>query len=294
MADQAPLSPTHELGPGPREIDLHGTSHPGKVRADNQDAFLIASLHNALVVHDTSLVDSEPALFTSRRRGMLLAVADGVGGGSGGRDASQSALRVAARYVCEAMDHYALNEPAAEPRFMQEMVRAVEMTHAEVREEGERDETRRGMATTLTMVTIVWPRAHLIHVGDSRCYRLRNGNLRLLTKDQTMAQIMLDTGEMSVAEAQESRLRHVLWSAVGAPQAEPETASADVKWEDRMLLCSDGLTKHVSDDEIGEIMGRPVRSKEICRELIDLVLERGATDNVTVIVGQMHRAAGAA
>lgn len=289
MADETPLSLIDEMGPGPRETDVHGMTHTGKVREDNQDAFLVASLHNALVVHDTSLFDSEPALFTSGRRGMFLLVADGVGGGAGGADASQSALRAAAGYVCDAMDHYARNEPAAEPRFVEQMIRAVAMTHAVVREEAEKDETRRGMATTLTMVTVMWPRAHLVHVGDSRCYRLRDGALRLLTKDQTVAQMLLDAGEMSVAEAEQSRLKNVLWSAVGAPQAEPVTASADVRWEDRMLLCSDGLTKHVGDDEIGEILGRPKSSKLICRDFIDLVLERGATDNVTVIVGQLHR-----
>ena len=291
VAEQVSLTSIDKAGPGARETDVHGMTHAGKVREDNQDAFLIASLHHTLVVHDSSLFDVEPALFTSGRRGMLFLVADGVGGGSGGADASQSALRAAAGYVCDAMDHYSHNEPAAEPRFIERMLRAVELTHAVVREEAEKDESRRGMATTLTMVTVMWPRAHLVHVGDSRCYRLREGVLKRLTKDQTMAQMLLDEGKLSPAEAEQSRLRNVLWSAVGAPLAEPVMTSADVRWEDRMLLCSDGLTKHVSDEEIGEILGRPQSSKLICRDLIDLVLRRGATDNVTVIVGQMHRPA---
>ncbi|MBI3790729.1 MAG: serine/threonine-protein phosphatase [Gemmatimonadetes bacterium] len=273
--------------PSGRDIDVFGVTHPGLKRDENQDAYLIASLHHAMVVHDGSLDDDEPATMTSTRRGMLFLVADGVGGGVGGRAASTAALRAASRYVTEAMDYYARSEPGTEKAFIDHMLMAVERTHQDVLEAGERDEGTRGMASTLTMVTIVWPRAHLVHVGDSRCYRLRDGALECLTKDQTMAQLALDSGDMSVEEAEQSRLRHVLWSALGAQQLAPDSYHTDVRRADRMLLCTDGLTKHVSDAEIAAWMAKPVDSKTICRGLLDLVLERGASDNVTLIMGQM-------
>ncbi len=288
MADPLPNPPSSDTHrPRGRDIDVFGTSHVGKVREDNQDSFMVASLHHALVVHETSLDDSDPALMTSARRGMLFLVADGVGGGVGGAEASQAALRAAARYVTEAMDYYARDEPASERAFVDEMLKAVERTHLLVREAGEKDGATRGMATTLTMVTIVWPRAHLVHVGDSRCYRLRDGQLERLTKDQTVAQMFVDTGKRSPEELENSRLHHVLWSALGAAELAPDSFVTDVQRNDRMLLCTDGLTKHVSDDEIASWMAKDASSEAIGRGLIDLVLERGATDNVTLILGQM-------
>ncbi len=284
---ESPPPRSAEIRPHGREIDVFGMSHVGNVREDNQDSYLVASLHHALVVHDTSLDDSDPALVTSSRRGMLFLVADGVGGGAGGAQASQSALRAAARYVTEAMDYYARDEPASERAFVDEMLKAVERTHLLVREAGEKDGATHGMATTLTMVTIVWPRAHLVHVGDSRCYRMRNGQLERLTKDQTMAQKFLDSGAMNAQELENSRLKNVLWSALGAQELAPDAFVTDVQWNDRMLLCTDGLTKHVSDDEIATWMAKDAPSELIGRGLIDLVLERGATDNVTLILGQM-------
>ena len=291
-AHESPPPRPADNRPHGREIDVFGTTHVGNVREDNQDSYLIASLHHALVVHDTSLGDSDPALVTSTRRGMLFLVADGVGGGVGGAQASQSALRAAARYVTEAMDYYARDEPASEAAFVDEMLKAVERTHLAVREAGERDGATHGMATTLTMVTIVWPRAHLVHVGDSRCYRLRDGALQLLTKDQTVAQKLLDDGSMTPDEVEKSRLKNVLWSALGAQELAPDAFVTDVRWKDRMLLCTDGLTKHVSDEELAAWMARDEPSEAIGRGLIDLVLERGGSDNVTLIMGQMNPRAG--
>lgn len=278
--------------PGSQEIDVFGVSHVGLTRSDNQDSYLIASLHNALVIHDSSLEGSDPTLVTSSRRGMLFLVADGVGGGAGGAEASQSAMRAAARYVSEAMPYYSRAELESESSFLRQMIHAVELTHQMVLEAGERDGTVRGMATTLTMVTIVWPHAHLVHVGDSRCYRLRDGKLEQLTKDQTMAQMFLDSGTMTPEEVENSRLKNVLWSALGAQELAPDAFVTDVRWADRMLLCSDGLTKHVSDDEIAAHMAKELPSEAIANELLALVLARGASDNVTLIMGQMTPRAG--
>ena len=145
------------------------------------------------------------------------------------------------------------------------------------------------MATTLTMVTVRWPRAYLIHVGDSRCYRLRGGQLGRLTRDQTMAQAMLDAGALSADQAEQSRFKHILYSALGGREVVPDAASTDIQWDDVWLLCTDGLTKHVSDEEIGEHLARPEAAEITCRRLVDLALERGGSDNVTVVVGRLKR-----
>ena len=138
------------------------------------------------------------------------------------------------------------------------------------------------------MALFRWPRAYLVHVGDSRCYRLRDGQLELLTKDQTMAQALVDAGVLPAAQASETRWAHVLSSALGADQAKPMITITDHRWDDVMLLCTDGLTKHVSEAEIAEQLATVKSAEMICRNLIDRTLTRGAVDNVTVVAGRLR------
>lgn len=270
-------------------IDVFGLSEVGQVRTENQDHFLIASLHKTMNVIQTSLPDDAMGELTSPSRGYVFLVADGVGGMPGGREASRTALNAIVDYVLRAMDLYVQLDPDVEPEFLAELQRSVELSHEAVREAGESDDERLGMATTLTMVCIRWPRGYLVHVGDSRCYRLRDGILELLTKDQTMAQAMVDAGALSPDQAEQSGLKHVLYSAIGATRADPFTLTTDVRWDDVMLLCSDGVTKHVNDDEIREALLRQGSAESAARELVNLALSRGGTDNTTVVVGRLNR-----
>jgi protein phosphatase len=260
------------------------------VRTENQDCFLIASLHKAMQVHQTNLPQETLGELISPSRGFVFLVADGVGGVPGGKDASRTALNAIVDYVLRAMDLYVQLDQDVEPEFLAELQRSVEQSHEVVRQAGEADDERIGMATTLTMVCIRWPRGYLVHVGDSRCYMLRDGELRQLTKDQTMAQAMVDAGALSPDQAERSGLKHVLYSALGATRAEPMTATTDVRWNDVMLLCTDGVTKHVSDDEIRDALRRCTSAETTAKELLQLTLERGGSDNTTLIVGCLKRA----
>ena len=271
------------------QYDFHGVSHQGMVRTENQDCFLIASLHKLMQVHQTSVPESALGELMSPSRGFVFLVADGVGGVPGGKDASRTALGAIMDYVLRAMDLYVQLDEALEPEFVAELQRSVEKSHEVVRQTGEQDEERVGMATTLTMVCVRWPRGYLVHVGDSRCYRFRDGELRQLTKDQTMAQAMVDAGALSPDQAERSGLKHVLYSAVGATRAEPMTVTTDVRWGDVMLLCTDGVTKHVTDDEIRTALARNEAAETTCNALLQLALERGGSDNTTMIVGRLRR-----
>jgi protein phosphatase len=270
-------------------IDVFGVTHVGKRRSENQDHFLIASLHKTMNLIQTSLPAEAVGELTSPSRGYVFLVADGVGGVPGGSDASQTAVGAIVDYVLRAMDLYVQLDPDVEPAFLAELQRSVEQSHEVVRQAGETDDDRLGMATTLTMVCIRWPRGYLVHVGDSRCYRLRDGVLELLTKDQTMAQAMLDAGALSPDQAETSGLKHVLYSAIGAPRADPVTLTTDVRWDDVMLLCSDGITKHVTDEEIRQALARREPAEAVARGLLELTLSRGATDNTTLVVGRLNR-----
>jgi protein phosphatase len=135
-------------------------------------------------------------------------------------------------------------------------------------------------------VTLTWPRAYIVHVGDSRCYYLRHGTLHALTRDQTIGEELIDAGVMSEEQVSDRGLDHLLTSAVGA-DINPVLGLIDLEWEDVLLMCTDGLTKHVSDDRIAAIIGSAGTAREIAEKLVDEALAGGGTDNVTVIVGRM-------
>jgi PPM family protein phosphatase len=278
--------------PTRRNVDVFGLTDPGRVRRENQDQFLIASVHKTLKVLLTSLPESERGDQSSRSKGWLFLVADGVGGVPGGQQASGTALRAIADYVTDAMDLYAQFGPEVEPGLLEELRHSVEKSHEMVLAEAEREHGHRGMATTLTMVMARWPRAYLVHVGDSRCYRLRGQKLELLTRDQTLAQALVDSGALAPERKEESPLKHVLWSAVGGSEAKIEVSAEDLQWEDVMLLCSDGLTKHVTDEEIRAELLTNGSAPDICQRLVGLANDRGGTDNVTVVVARLRREPG--
>ena len=148
------------------------------------------------------------------------------------------------------------------------------------------EQTIRSMATTLTLFLGAWPWIYLLQVGDSRCYRLREGELAQVTRDQTMAQELMDLGVMAPAEASNSRLSHVLSSAIGGQSSMPIVSRIPAEWNNVHLLCSDGLTRHVSDDRIREVLTTMTTAKQACETLLQEALDDGGTDNITVVVGR--------
>ena len=176
-----------------------------------------------------------------------------------------------------------------DPEREEEIVNRIRIAFGEAHEtllELEERGVKGSAVTTLTMLIAIWPRAFIVHAGDSRAYRLRDGELTQLTTDQTMAQALIDSGAMSRDVAEASPLKHVLVSALGSSQLDPQVRVLSLERQDVLFLCSDGLTKHVSDEEIREHLIRPTAAEPICQSLVDLALERGGEDNVTVVVGK--------
>jgi PPM family protein phosphatase len=270
------------------EIDVYGLTHRGKVRDANQDHFLIASLHKHMDVHLTSLPDRE-RLRGAERLAFLAMVADGVGGGPSGEEASRLAAETITRYVTESLQCYYTADPTDAESFPEALEDAALQCHTDISRQSQDDPERAGMATTLTLWLGVWPRAYLLQVGDSRCYLLRAGTLTQISRDQTMAQDLLDQGVLSRTDLQSTRWANVLASAIGGPQAAPVVTRLETHWGDVGLLCSDGLTKHVSDERIRERLASMTSAKQACEALLQDALENGGTDNVTIIVGRPVR-----
>jgi protein phosphatase len=268
------------------ELDLFGLTHPGKVRKENQDHFLLCTVHPEVVIHGTSLPHPDQLPMRGERLATIFLVADGVGSGAGG-DASQLAAETIARYVSSSLRCYHAAGSSQESEFSEALKSAAFEAHAAVRAESALHPEIRRMATTLTLMIAVWPWAYVLQVGDSRCYHYCGGVLKQVTRDQTMAQDLVDKGAMPASRISTSPLNNVLISAIGGDEAVPVVTRLEINGRGTvLLLCSDGLTKHVSDAEIAERVRDMESSEQLCHSLLDLTLERGASDNVTVIAGR--------
>jgi len=286
-ADSIPVTDTRK--PRDDEIDVYGVTHPGRVRKDNQDHFLICALRKQVVVQHTSLPDADHLMADGERLAFLAMVADGVGGGAKGGEASRVALEAVTQYVTRSMRCYYAGAAAGDQEFTDALQEAARLGHEELLRRGEQDADFRGMATTLTLYLGVWPRAYLLQVGDSRCYVLRHGELAQITRDQTMAQELIDAGVMARAEAGRTRWAHTLSSAIGGRQTAPIVTRLEQEWGNVGLLCSDGLTRHVSDERIRDRLRGMTSARQVCEDLLQDALDDGGTDNITILVGRTKR-----
>jgi protein phosphatase len=268
------------------EIDVFGLTHQGKVRKDNQDQFLLASIHKRVNVVATSLDDSHRAMISGDERLAFLAmVADGVGGGEGGAEASAIAVEAAMEYVKHSTACFYKGE-SHDAEFIEELQTAATRAHEAIIARRKALGRTGTMATTLTLWMGVWPASYLLQVGDSRFYLYRDGALTQVSRDQTMAQELVDEGVLSRTAAFRSPLGNVLSSALGAEHAMPVVTRLMQQWGTVGLLCSDGVTKHVSDDQIAERLRTMTSARQVCEQLVQDALDAGGTDNITVIVGR--------
>lgn len=278
-------STSEQLASNPRpelaDIDVFGLTETGKVRKTNADHFLIASFHRAINVHATSIADDLGPTRT-QNRGFMMIVADGVGGLPSAGAGSAEAVKVMVQHLLHATELTSTLVLLDENDAVDQLHAAVMEAHAKLVKMGKAE--GRKPATTMTMFAGFWPRVFIVNAGDSRYYRLRNNRLERFTVDQTMAEVMVEQGALTREKAELSRLKHVLWSAVGNDELRPDVRAIDIVRTDRHLLCSDGLTKHVTDDEIKAALLRDESSETTVRALINLALDRGGTDNVTVVV----------
>ena len=284
-----------ELRPDDDELDLFGLTPPGRVRAENQDHFLLCTVHPQVVVHGTSLPDPESIALRGQRMATLMLVADGVGGRAAGSKASRLAAEAVTRYLTSSVRSYETEGEPSKAPLIDALRTAAIRAHDTVRAEARNSPDEQGMATTLSLGVVVWPWLYVVQVGDSRCYFFQDGALRQVTRDQTVAQQLVDQQVMKRDEAQASPLSHVLSSAIGASQALPEVSRVDVRQRGCVILvCTDGLTKHVTDAELAAHIAAMQSAEQLCRDLVQLALDRGGTDNITLVVGRaLRRAEGA-
>jgi protein phosphatase len=263
-------------------VDCHGASHVGRVRERNEDRFAIVALHHGARLVQSNLESGDIIQRLARPTAHVFIAADGVGGVAAGDQASRIAVGTIVEYLSEVASCYQGTDAAREQEFIDRLTAGVERAHGRLIEafgEG------RGPATTLTMVTLVWPRAYVVHVGDSRGYLLRRGRIRQFTADQTMGDLFVDIGAVTEEQAAKRGMFDVLSSAVGTDLA-PVVGVVDLEPGDVLLLCTDGLTKHLPDARIAELLTAAPDAESACRALVVDALDRGGRDNITVVVAR--------
>jgi PPM family protein phosphatase len=266
-------------------VDAAGLTHPGLVRATNEDHFLIARLGRYFETVSTSLPQVDlPG--RADEAGYSLIVADGMGGHAAGEVASRLAIRGIVRLALALPDWIVrLDDNTVEAAAARAQGR-FENLNAMVFEHGQQNPEWRGMGCTLTAARNLGRVLQIAHVGDSRAYLLRAGKLHQLTRDHTYVQMLVDSGLLSQEAAAESKARHVLVNAVGgsAEGVQVDVERVPLANGDRVLLCSDGLTDAVNDDVIKAVLAEGTTAAAACEALIDRALAGGGHDNITVIV----------
>jgi protein phosphatase len=282
------LDLSHSPGPQPGALTLcaHGLTDRGRVRRNNEDQFLIATLAKALRLQQTSLPRGGTQL--SDERGHLLVVADGMGGHRGGEHASALAVDTLEHFVLNAFKWFVHLKGPDENTVLTDFQNALAQTDARLFEEARRQPQLWGMGTTLTMAYSLGRDLFLVHVGDSRCYLFRHDRLHQITRDHTLVQELVNRGHLKPEEANHHALRHMITNVVGGtePGVRPEIHRLPIQAGDVVLLCSDGLTEMVADEDIAAVLRAAPSPQAACEQLVEAANERGGQDNITVIVAR--------
>jgi PPM family protein phosphatase len=266
-----------------RPVELGALSHQGRVRTNNEDHYLVARLSRSFESLMTNVPDGVlPTHVHESGYGML--VADGMGGMAAGEVASRLAIQTLVQIVLEVPDWILLVDELSAPELKTRVSEYFQEIDSEISKQQAIDPSLAGMGTTMTLAYSLGAEAFVGHVGDSRAYLCRDGNTQQLTQDHTHVQRLVSAGAISRQQAATHRLRGVLTQAIGGQsgQLRVEVHRLQLREGDRLLLCTDGLTDMVPESSIAETLSRARPAQQICQDLVDLALEAGGRDNVSV------------
>ena len=287
MEDPAKVEAAASNQAGAVEVRLCGRTDVGLIREHNEDSFVIVRLD------DGSRDESQLARHTLGPRGTLLVVCDGMGGAAAGEVASGMAIESLASTM---LDEQMVDAPEGtvddERQHLGRKLRgAARDANARIFKEARENLTRSGMGTTMTAVHLWRDSALVAQVGDSRAYVWRQGAFTQVTRDQSLVNQLLETGQITVEQARFFEHSNVILQALGVQEeVEVQLSKVDLRRGDRIMLCSDGLVGVVSDEEIAAVMGSIDDPAEAARILIEMANGGGGPDNVTVIVAHVDGA----
>jgi protein phosphatase len=270
---------TPAKGSGEVAIKLFARTDVGQVREHNEDNFLVADLSKR-----QRGLQEDNRLVAVGKNGNLIAVCDGMGGAAAGEVASQLAVDIIYEKMIEDLSpdvQMTRNELA------RRLVRAVEAAGLRIFETAKNDRTRRGMGTTVTAAALVDDHLFLAQVGDSRGYILREGTLVQVTRDQSLVNQLIEAGQLTEEEAETFEHNNIILQALGtAETVQVDLTFAELRRGDILMLCSDGLSGMVRNDEIREVLKSTTDPLDACKTLTERANLAGGHDNITVIVAQ--------
>lgn len=246
-------------------FESDGHTHVGRVRSTNQDSFLVDE------------------------KNMLFIIADGMGGHAGGEIASRLCIQEISSYLRNQKKALTAIKDNSHPNseLMTIMSEAINYSSAKIYDRALEDPTLRGMGTTATVLKIQDNFAYIAHVGDSRLYLIRCGFIYQITFDHSLVSEQVRAGIITPEEAELHHLRNVITRSVGYQEEEHvDTTFLELENDDYLLICSDGLNKHVNDQEISNMLSS--KGISATNDLIELTNERGGEDNVSVVVVKIN------
>jgi serine/threonine protein phosphatase PrpC len=268
-------------------VELHAKTDVGRVRRGNEDNFLLLDLSSARTWSGSDGPENPEEMrnFDIGEQGLVLVVSDGMGGALAGDVASRMAIEA----VRDVLTGNNASGPACDPdaSLVECLKHATMQANRNIHFKSLEDSRCSGMGATLTGAAIRDDKLDLIQVGDSRAYVMRGQQIRLATKDQSLVQQLVDVGQISEAEAETHMFRNVILQALGAQnELTPATARIQLRQGDMLLLCSDGLSGKLRNEEIREIVSASEDLGAACTALVAEANNRGGEDNITVVLAR--------
>jgi len=269
-------------------VELHAKSDVGRVRRGNEDNFLLLELSSAKTWSGSDGPENPEDLrrFTLGDKGLVLVVSDGMGGALAGDVASRMAIEAVRGVLMGTNTEGVGCEP--DSSLVDCLKHATMEANRNIHFKSLEDTRCSGMGATLTGAAVKGDKLDLVQVGDSRAYVMRGQQIRLATKDQSLVQQLVDVGQISEAEAETHMFRNVILQALGAQtELAPATARIQIRRGDMLLLCSDGLSGKLRNEEIRQIVSDSIDDlSAACKALVDEANNRGGEDNITVVLAR--------
>lgn len=254
------------------EVSVASQTDTGRVRSANEDAFIVAELHEREIKTTNGNLDRSRI----GPHGFLLVVSDGMGGAQAGEVASRLAIEQLVRR---------LTAPAQKETVAERLRDGLKSANRAIRQASRENAAYSAMGATMTAALVYPGQAYVGQVGDSRCYLIHAGQVRQVTKDQSLVQVLVDIGQMTKEQAAQSPQRNVILQSLGVrDEIQPEVSTVPLAVDDYLVLTSDYLMQKVSESEMLEQINKAPTLSDACEQLVALANERGGDDNITIII----------
>jgi protein phosphatase len=271
-------------------VEVHATSHIGRVRKGNEDNYLLLAISDAQAWTGSQsegefVIESQNIAVTDG--GVVMAVSDGMGGAMAGEVASTMAVETVGEKLLEDLAP-GIEQAKDDHLLIHKLHEATIFANHLIHQQGRSDPQFQGMGATFTGIGVTPGAADIIQVGDSRAYLIRRGEIYQVTKDQSLVQQLIDANQISEAEAEKHTLKNVILQALGAQtEIYPVSSRIEPRRNDVFLICSDGLSNKVGAGEIRDtIIANFDQLENACAELVKMANANGGEDNITVVIAK--------